>query len=152
VYYRCGGSEGWRFGGHKICNNRQVRADKLEAAVWQDVCGLLNDPSRVEEEYRRRSDPARQPSSVTVASLTKLIQKVKRGIARLIDAYGEGLVDKEEFEPRIRTAKERLAHLEAEAKEQADQETQAAELRLVIGQLQEFAERVRSNLGEADWP
>src|SRR5262249_50713548 len=146
-YYRCGGSEGWRFGGQKICNNRQVRADKLEAAVWQDVCGLLNDPDRVEKEYRRRqSNPQRRSDSVTVASLTRLIQKVKRGIARLIDAYGEGLLDKEEFEPRIRAAKERLSRLEAEAKEQADRETQEEELRLVIGHWQEFAKRVRSSL------
>jgi site-specific DNA recombinase len=76
---------------------------------------------------------------------------VKRGIARLIDAYGEGLLDKSEFEPRIRRAKERLAELETQAKAQAELEIQERELRLVIGRLQEFAERVQEGLSEADW-
>src|SRR5262249_20542651 len=78
--------------------------------------------------------------------------KVKRGIARLIDAYEEGLLDKSEFEPRTRGAKERLAKLQAEAEAQADAEDQEQELRLVIGHLQEFAERVRRGLDQADWP
>ena len=80
-----------------------------------------------------------------------LIQKVKRGIARLIDAYGEGLVDKEEFEPRVRAFRERLSRLEAEARQQQELEAQERELRLVIGRLQEFAERVKAGLEEADW-
>jgi hypothetical protein len=37
-----------------------------------------------------------------------MIQKLKRGIARLIDAYEDGLLKKEEFEPRLRNAKGRL--------------------------------------------
>ena len=80
-----------------------------------------------------------------------MLQKVKRGIARLIDAYSEGLLDKSEFEPRVRRAKERLAELEKQAKVQADLEEQQRELRLVIGRLQEFAERVREGLNGADW-
>lgn len=91
-YYRCGGAEGARFGGHKICSNKQVRTDLLEAAVWEDVCAVLTDPQKVENEYRRRLDGRNQASdSATGPSLDKLIQKVKRGIGRLIDAYEEGL-------------------------------------------------------------
>jgi site-specific DNA recombinase len=69
----------------------------------------------------------------------------------MIDAYGEGLVDKEEFEPRVRAFRERLCRLEAEARQQQELEAQERELRLVIGRLQEFAERVKAGLEEADW-
>ena len=79
------------------------------------------------------------------------IQKVKRGIARLVDAYEEGLLEKSEFEPRIRRSRDRLAKLEAEAKKQAENEAQRTELRLVIGHLQEFADRIKSGLHDADW-
>jgi hypothetical protein len=51
-----------------------------------------------------------------------LIQKVKRGIAPLIDAYAEGLLEESEFEPPIRSAKECLARLETEAPSQSDAE------------------------------
>lgn len=151
-YYRCGGAEGARFGGHKICPNKQVRSDLLEAAVWEDVCAVLTDPQKVEEEYRRRLACSNRSSrSATAPSLEKLIQKVKRGIARLIDAYEDGLMEKAEFKPRLRNARERLERLQTEAKEQADQEVQEQELRLVVFRLQEFADQVRDGLHYADW-
>jgi site-specific DNA recombinase len=151
-YYRCIGMDAYRFGGQRLCENKQVRTDVLEGAVWKDVCTLLNDPAKVAGEYERRlQGKARGPGARGGESLTKLIQKVKRGIARLIDAYSEGLLEKGEFEPRIRGAKERLAKLEAEAQVQADAEAQKEELRLVIGHLQEFSERVKSSLAQADW-
>src|SRR5262249_11734173 len=134
------------------CSNKQLRTDVLEDAVWKDVCALLNDPEKVAAEYRRRLDgKGRKAGPKSGESLAKLVQGVKRGIARLIDAYGEGLLEKEEFEPRIRSARERLARLQADAQKQAEAEAREQELRLVIGQLQEFAERVRSGLAEADW-
>ena len=152
AYYRCIGTDAHRFGGQRVCCNKQVRTDALEKAVWQDVCALLNDPAKVAEEYQRRlSGKAKRPAARSGPSVTKLIQKVKRGIARLIDAYAEDLLDKGEFEPRICSAKERLAKLEVEAKAQAEVETQEQELRLVIGHLQEFADRVQSGLMQADW-
>jgi site-specific DNA recombinase len=152
AYYRCIGTDAYRFGGQRVCWNKQVRTDVLEEAVWTDVCALLKNPAKVADEYQRRlRDKGKRPGPRSGESLTKVIQKVKRGIARLIDAYGEGLLDKGEFEPRIRGAKERLAKLETEAQVHADAEAQEQELRLVIGQLQEFAERVQNGLAEADW-
>ena len=53
---------------------------------------------------------------------------MRRGITRLIDAYQEGFLEREEFEPRIRAAKERLAKLETEAKAAADRESEAQDL------------------------
>ncbi len=152
AYYRCIGMDAYRFGGQRVCWNKPVRTDGLDEAVWKDVCALLNDPAKVAQEYQRRlTGKPSQAGTPHGESLTKVIQKVKRGIARLIDAYGEGLLDKGEFEPRIRGAKERLAKLEAEAQAQAEAATQEQELRLLIGHLQEFAERVQSGLAQADW-
>ena len=118
--------------------------------MWKDVCSLLEDPARIEREYQRRLK--REPGNTEHDEhLQARIQKVKRGIARLVDAYEDGLLEKSDFEPRIRRARERLTTLEAEVKKQADEESQRAELRLVIGQLQEFANRIKSGLHDADW-
>ena len=46
AYYRCIGTDAYRFGGERICPNKQVRTDLLEDAVWEDVCSLLSDPAR----------------------------------------------------------------------------------------------------------
>jgi site-specific DNA recombinase len=152
TYYRCIGTDGYRFGGQKVCSNKQVRTDLLDEAVWQDACALLKDPERVDKEYRRRLEGGERKGDVRGAeALEQSLRKVRRGIARLIDAYGDDLLEKEEFEPRIRTARERLARLQAEAQERSDAEVQERELRLVIGQLGDFAGRVGSGLQEADW-
>ena len=150
AYYRCIGTDAYRFGGERICQNKQVRTDLLEEVVWQDVCSLLENPQRIEREYQRRlkRDPK---GSEGDQQLPARIQKIKRGIARLVDAYEEGLLEKHEFEPRLRRSRDRLAKLEADAKQQADDEAQRVELRLVIGHLQEFADRIKECLRDADW-
>jgi site-specific DNA recombinase len=150
VYYRCTGSDRHRFGEERICWNRLIRADRLEAAVWQDVQQLLSDPSRIEQEYQRRTEKPAQDQE-QAASLRGMIHKVKRGIARLIDAYEEGVLDKNEFQPRIQTSKERLERLEEEAKRLSQQHAEQEELRLAFDQFDTFARRIREGLEDADW-
>ena len=54
AYYRCTGSDAYRFGGQRLCWNKQIRTDMLDAAVWDDVRSLLSEPERVRGEYERR--------------------------------------------------------------------------------------------------
>jgi site-specific DNA recombinase len=151
VYYRCTGSDTHRLGGQRLCWNKMVRTDVLDAAVWEDVCRLLTEPDRVRKEYERRLQGAVDGPDHEVEHLIKLIHNVKKMISRLIDAYGAGLIDQSEFEPRISAAKQRLANLEAEHRQRLGEASQEAELRLVIGQLEEFAKRVSQGLEEPDW-
>ncbi len=151
AYYRCVGTDAYRFGGHRICWNKQVRTDLLDAAVWEDVRALLADPERIRVEYERRLDRKDCGESREAKQLAALIQRVKRGIARLIDAYEEGLLEKTEFEPRIRGARERLEKLEAEERVQSDRDAEEEALHVVIGQLEEFARRVHDGLQGTDW-
>ncbi len=149
-YYRCTGNDAHRFGGERICHNLAVRADRLEEVVWRDVRSLLQDPQRIEREYQRRLKHD-SPGASFDEHLSSRIQQLKRGIARLLDAYAEQLLEKNEFEPRLRRLRERLANLEAESRKQATQETERTELRLAIGHLKEFSARVKAGLQEADW-
>ena len=151
AYYRCTGSDAYRFGGQRLCWNKQIRTDILDAAVWEDVRGLLSEPERVRGEYERRLQGAQAGPDQEVEHLGKLINNVKKMISRLIDAYGDGLLDKSEFEPRVAAARTRLSRLEEEHRQRIGEATQEAELRLVIGQLEEFASRVSQGLQEPDW-
>ncbi|HOX60244.1 MAG TPA: recombinase family protein, partial [Verrucomicrobiota bacterium] len=152
AYYRCIGTDAYRFGGQRICHNKQVRTDVLEAAVWEDVCSLLNEPERIEQEYQRRlNEKKKDGRSGSLTDLGTVIQRVRRAMTRLIDAYGDGLLERTEFEPRIRSARDRLTKLDAEAKAQTEQEAQRQYLQLAIGQLKDFAERVKQGLCDADW-
>ena len=152
AYYRCVGTDAYRFGGQRVCTNPQVRTDRLEQAVWQQICRLLQDPERLVQEYERRLRVAQQPPGQGAGDLLdKQIAKLRQGISRLIDGYSEGYIDKGEFEPRIRRFKERLAVLESQAEQRRDERQRHAELKLIIGRLEEFAARVSAGLEELDW-
>ena len=105
AYYRCIGTDAYRFGGQRVCANKQCRTDVLDKAVWEDVCVLLADPDRVRREYEVRRSRTRSKGYRPSDHVAKLIAQVRRAIARLIDAYEEGLLDKAEFEPRVREAR-----------------------------------------------
>jgi site-specific DNA recombinase len=151
AYYRCVGTDAYRFGGQRVCKNKQCRTDVLDQAVWEDVCGLLANPERVRQEYERRLRGTKNKIGRPTEQLARLIAKTRQGLARLIDAYQEGYLEREEFEPRIAKTKERLSQLEKEAKLVAEREAESKDLGNVIGHLQSFAERVRDGLKDADW-
>ena len=110
---RCAGRMAKRIEEEPCCAAQAISTEELDAAVWRDVCQLLRQPERLEAEYERRLDN-KVDASPTSQSLAVRIGQVKRGIARLIDAYRDGLLDKGEFEPQIRQNKDRLARLETQ--------------------------------------
>jgi site-specific DNA recombinase len=151
-YYRCSGCQATGVEPSGRCRARQLRAATVENAVWADVCSLLRHPQKIEEEYQQRlQDKPGQAEHRGLEPLTRVIAKVKRSISRLIDLYSDGLLDKEELEPRLKAAKERLSKLEAEAQSLSAQSAQQAELRLALSCLQDFADQVQEGLEQADW-
>jgi site-specific DNA recombinase len=151
AYYRCSGTEPHRFGGERVCRGRQVRSDMLDAAVWGDVRSLLSDPERLRTEYERRLRGQDRGGVREARQLTALILRARRGVSRLIDAFGDGLPERDEFEPRLRAARGRLSRLEEEERTALGRGEEEEALRLVIGQLEGFARRVKQGLHEADW-
>jgi len=149
-YYRCSAKERCPTKEESRCDNRSIRVTVLDEAVWRDVCELLRDPDRVKREYERRL-AGEQPDEAGVRDAQKAIREVKRAIGRLIDAYENGLLSKEEFEPRIQSRKERLAHLEEETASLAAIQEQQSHLRLAIDQLNEFSSQIATGLDTADF-
>jgi site-specific DNA recombinase len=151
-YYRCCGTESNRFGGHRRCNARVVPVAPLDAAVWAEICRVLADPARVLQEYQRRLDAVRMGAQpVELEMVERQLGKLRRGIGRLIDSYAEGIIDKAEFEPRIRELRQRVAKLEGDAAALKDAAEQTRSLHLVIGKLETFAEMIGDRLEAADW-
>ncbi len=151
AYYRCVGTDAYRFGGQRVCQNHQVRTDRLDDAVWSDVQELLRDPNVLREEYQRRLQcPGGEPSQRE--SLTRQAQQAQRAVSRLIDAYAEGVLDKQEFEPRLQQARRRVERLHGELERLATQEAEREQLQRSLACLDEFAAHIREGLDEADWP
>ena len=119
--------------------------------MWDDICQLLRDPDRVRREYERRLDGGAENASARRKQLETTIHKVQRAIARLIDVYEEGLLTKEEFEPRIRASKSRLSKLQEEETTLCTEQSEQARLHVVIDHLEAFQKQLVGGLDELDW-
>jgi site-specific DNA recombinase len=152
VYYRCLGSDPHRFGGVRLCAASPLAASPAEEAVWAEVCQLLEDPRRMEQEYRRRWRAADAPHPpLAEQANTSHLGKLRQGLARLIDSYTDGLISKEEFEPRLSRLRRRIAQFEEGMQREREEATAIREVRLVMGQLESFAAQVRAGLADAQW-
>src|SRR5262249_18386841 len=83
--------------------------------------------------------------------LQKQLKSVQRGISRLIDGYEEGLLEKDEFEPRVARLRERRTRLQQEAATAQDRVAKRQELRQVLGKLEDFAAQGGRGLDRADF-
>ncbi len=121
--------------------------------MWREVERLLQDPDRLMAEYQRRLDQvqADSPERPDLASVEGQIAKLRRSLERLIDSYANEIITKDEFEPRIRGFRQRLQELEDQRQHLADEVAVHRTLSLVIGQLGDFAQRVRDRLAQAEW-
>ncbi len=149
AYYRCVGTDAYRFGGKRVCENKQVRTDKIDQAVWNDACELLRNPKLLRKEYERRL--ATPGNSDGEQSLTKQIGHAQRTVNRLIDAYADGVVDREEFEPRIERARKRLLDFETKLKALQSRAQEQTVLREALECLDSFSETIHNHLDQADW-
>jgi site-specific DNA recombinase len=129
-----------------------VATELLDAAVWQEICRLLKDPARVLTEYQRRLTAVQaDPRQLDLDRAERQIGKLRRAIDRLIDAYAEGLIAREELEPRLTDLRRRIIKLETEAADLHHAAEQVRSLQMVIGKLSLFADKVRERLDSADW-
>src|SRR3954470_8526559 len=152
AYYRCCGSDAYRFGGQRVCTNLQVRTDRLDEAVWQEVESVLRDPKSIAAEYERRLVAAqRSEASSDLTAVELQLAKLRRGMDRLIDSYAEGLIERREFEPRLAGFRQRIQGWEMQANAMRDEAAQRRTLLLIIGRLEEFYDRVQNSLATADW-
>jgi site-specific DNA recombinase len=148
IYYRCSGTDGYRFGGERVCNNPQIRAELIETSVWAEVCRLLRNPQKLEQQ--RQAFPVGR-STDNSEILKFQLAKLQRGMERLIDSYSEGAIEKEQFMPRLNRTKVRIAELEARIHANLDGADRKQELRFLVDHFKKLAVHLGPDLENADW-
>jgi len=115
-YYRCLGSDNYRYQHGRVCTNRPIRQDYLDDLVWQEIIRLLQEPALVGAEIERRIE-ASQKAIPTVRRQDALRKEHTRGqnkIMRLLDAYQEALLPLEELRPRMVALRKRQQTVQTE--------------------------------------
>ncbi|HYB14224.1 MAG TPA: recombinase family protein, partial [Streptosporangiaceae bacterium] len=150
-YYRCLGSDDYRYQGGRVCGNKPVRADYVDQVVWDHVMALLADPALVRAEISRRLERARTSDPVTRkrGQLEQALAKTRTSISSMVTAFSEQLITIDELRARMpglrareTSLKDQIAALEAQA---ADRD---AYLKLA-GDLEGFLAGLRANSATA---
>jgi site-specific DNA recombinase len=102
-YYRCLGSDDYRYEGGRVCANKPVRADYLDAVVWEHITGLLADPHLLRAEINKRLDQARtaDPAVTQRQRLELALAKATKAITNMIEAFQEQLLTIDELRGRM---------------------------------------------------
>ena len=148
-YYRCSGTDGYRFGGERICTNRQIQAEFLEAAVWREVCDLLRNPEKLERDFKESNNAV--ASLQTAGALKAQRLKQQYALERLIDSFTEGLISKDQFTPRMARTRSRIAELDTQIQAYSGDIDQMEHLRLGVARLRELSATVGPGLADSDW-
>jgi site-specific DNA recombinase len=112
-YYRCLGSDDYRYESGRVCSNKPVRADLLDAVVWDHITGLLADPHLIRAEIDKRLERARtsDPATRQRARLELALAKATTAITRMIEAFQEQLITIDELRARMPDLRARQSNL-----------------------------------------
>jgi len=115
-YYRCLGSDDYRYEGGRVCGNKPVRADYLDTVVWDHITGLLADPALIRAEISKRLEVARTSDPVTSqrTRLQAALAKAAASVTAMIEAYSEQLITIDELRARMPHLRSREANLRSQ--------------------------------------
>lgn len=128
-YYKCFRRSDYKRG---ICEQRSLRAERVEGVVWEFVSSLLKDPERIragmdrlieQERNTRRGDPEQEAQAwaQTIAKCTRLRSAYQ-------DQQAAGLMTLEELAPKLKELDETRRHAERELAGLKNQQERVVEL------------------------
>ena len=150
-YYRCLGSDDYRYEGGRVCCNKPVRADYLNAVVRDHITALLADPALIRAEISKRLDAARTSDPVTSqrTRLQAALAKVTASVTAMIEAFSEQLITIDELRARMPHLRSRETSLRGQI-DALDAQTADRDAYLTLaGDLEGFLAQLRGNTATA---
>ncbi len=147
-YYRCLGSDDYRYEQGRVCRSLPIRQDYLDALVWTHVVRLLSDPRLIRQELDRRLDELRSaaPATAHKSRMNLELKRTTAAISRLVEAYQEALLDLEELRRRVPELRKRQSHLRTQLAA-SDAELRSHETYLKLAEnMGSFLSRLRSSI------
>jgi site-specific DNA recombinase len=115
-YYRCQGTDGYRWPQGTRCTNRPVRQDYLDQIIWAQIIALLENEKLIQSEIDRRretagkTDPCERRKEILRSEQARLRNKMER----LITAYQDGLLSLEQLRERMPNLKQQSQAVNSE--------------------------------------
>ncbi|MHC4934133.1 MAG: recombinase family protein [Planctomycetota bacterium] len=147
-YYRCLGSDNFRFEHGRVCNSRMVRQDYLDALVWEHVAELLTQPQLIRTEIDRRLKQLQStnPATAQNSHLEMELSRTTRAKGRLLQAYQEELLSLDELRVRMPELKKKESTLRAQLQSLDAQEVDREVYLALAENLEGFLARLRDGV------
>ncbi len=150
-YYRCLGSDNYRYEHGRVCGNKPVRTDYLDKVVWDHITSLLASPQLIRAEIDRRLEQLRtaDPATARQQRLQQALAKSTAAITRLIKAYQEELITIDELRERMPGLRARETSLHSQLAALAAQTADRDAYLKLADDLEGFLARLRRNASTA---
>src|SRR4029450_13979615 len=153
-YYNCKGKDLIGSGRTHPCPQRTIKAEELEAIVWEHIVELLTHPSQLLAQFAQFATLGTEPDAQARAELHRLeahAQRLAREETRLLDAYQAGLLSLAELRQRreLITQRRHVLHEQCEQHQRLHQHEVHAHA--VLTDLTQFCSRIRRRLPAATW-
>ena len=150
-YYRCLGSDDYRYEGGRVCGNQPVRADYLDTVVWDHITALLADPALIRAEISKRLDAARtaDPATRQRKCLELELAKVATSITAMIEAFSEQLLTIDELRAKMPHLRGRQANLRGQLDALDAQAADRDAYLTLAGDLEGFLAQLHGNAATA---
>lgn len=154
-YYSCDNRDPLRAGGpDHVCKQQRIRADELDAFVWDKIQSVLLRPDVLlagETAVAGRQAPNDELLETQRERLSRRLEQADTERRRLADLYQAGLIDLAELKRRATEITARKASLEAEQEELTNRHQELAAGNQLRRRLTDFAARVANGLGSLDF-
>jgi site-specific DNA recombinase len=103
LYYECKGHSPLSVGRTAKCPAKLVRADRLDAVVWDALCQLLHNPHLIPHLHQTWADAKQHTLSGLEAQQAQLVQRrqrLERQDQRLLEAYQAEILNLQELQTR----------------------------------------------------
>ena len=150
-YYRCFGSDKYRFEGVRKCNCKPVRQDYLDSIIWQRIVELLEDPLLIQREVEKRVEETRKASPILQQKevIIRQCNKLGQAMDKLLDAYQEGLITIAQLRKRMPELQKRIKVADKELENLKNHEL-ALDQRLQLLDVESFANQLGMNEKQLD--
>jgi site-specific DNA recombinase len=153
-YYICSGkSKQARSYQQEKCPSRYVPAEQLDELVWKDLCEVLTHPKSITDALERAHGGQWLPQELKARqeNLRQGRASLSRQLERLTEAYLGEVIPLAEYQRRRKDIEGRDEALAGQEGQLRGQSQHHMELAGIAGRVEDFCERVRLGLANADF-
>ena len=112
-FYRCGNKYNV-FPLPRTCKNGSISAERIESLIWNTVCEIIQQPQVVTDQIiqrRKQKKRQREYTEEQITEVKKSIANISRKEDRILDAYRESIIDRDQLYKQMLKLKEEKERL-----------------------------------------